>query len=111
MEMPNGRLVFDDLRLGSRGPTGYVRDLRVRWALEEAGLPYRVNNSVPFGNRSAEHFAHLPFGQVPWLIDGDLSIFESGAILLLFARPRVHDLRLNGRCRAKIAGRTLGRMQ
>jgi glutathione S-transferase len=62
-------------------PRGYVRDLRVRWALEEAGLPYRVN-SVPFGNRSAEHFAHQPFGQVPWLIDGDLSIFESGAILL-----------------------------
>jgi glutathione S-transferase len=62
-------------------PRGYVRDLRVRWALEEAGLPYRVE-SVPFGNRNAEHFAHQPFGQVPWLTDGDISIFESGAILL-----------------------------
>jgi glutathione S-transferase len=62
-------------------PRGYVRDLRVRWALEEAGLPYRVEG-VPFGNRSAEHFAHQPFGQVPWLTDGDISIFESGAILL-----------------------------
>src|SRR5882757_9792797 len=62
-------------------PRGYVRDLRVRWALEEAGLPYRVE-SVPFGARNAEHFAHQPFGQVPWLTDGDLSIFESGAILL-----------------------------
>ncbi len=62
-------------------PRGFVRDLRVRWALEEAGLPYRVA-SVPFGDRQAEHFAHQPFGQVPWLIDGDLSIFESGAILL-----------------------------
>jgi glutathione S-transferase len=62
-------------------PRGYVRDLRVRWALEEAGLPYRVN-SVPFGARNAEHFAHQPFGQVPWLEDGDISIFESGAILL-----------------------------
>ena len=62
-------------------PRGYVRDLRVRWALEEAGLPYRVQ-SVPFGARGAEHFAHQPFGQVPWLTDGDLSIFESGAILL-----------------------------
>ncbi len=62
-------------------PRGYVRDLRVRWALEEAGLPYRVQ-SVPFGDRNAEHFAHQPFGQVPWLTDGDLSIFESGAILL-----------------------------
>jgi glutathione S-transferase len=62
-------------------PRGFVRDLRVRWALEEAGLPYRVE-SVPFGDRDAEHFAHQPFGQVPWLADGDISIFESGAILL-----------------------------
>ncbi len=62
-------------------PRGYVRDLRVRWALEEAGLPYRVE-SVPFRDRTAAHFAHQPFGQVPWLTDGDLSIFESGAILL-----------------------------
>ena len=60
---------------------GYVRDIRVRWALEEAGLPYRVE-SVPFLARNAEHFAHQPFGQVPWLTDGDISIFESGAILL-----------------------------
>jgi glutathione S-transferase len=62
-------------------PRGYVRDLRVRWALEEAGLPYRVA-SVPFHDRKAEHIAHQPFAQVPWLTDGDLSIFESGAILL-----------------------------
>jgi glutathione S-transferase len=62
-------------------PRGYVRDIRVRWALEEAGLPYRVE-SVPFRARNAEHFSHQPFGQVPWLTDGDLSIFESGAMLL-----------------------------
>src|SRR5258707_6400596 len=62
-------------------PRGYVRDLRVRWALEEAGLPYRVE-STPFRDRGPEHFAHQPFGQAPWLTDGDLSIFESGAILL-----------------------------
>jgi glutathione S-transferase len=62
-------------------PRGYVRDLRVRWALEEAGLPYRVE-STPFRDRKPEHFGHQPFGQVPWLTDGDLTIFESGAILL-----------------------------
>lgn len=62
-------------------PRGFVRDLRVRWALEEAGLPYRVE-SVPFGERKAGHLAHQPFGQVPWLMDGDISIFETGAILL-----------------------------
>ena len=63
------------------GPRGYVRDFRARWALEEAGLPYRVA-STPFRDRPAEHLAHQPFCQVPWLSDGDLSIFESGAILL-----------------------------
>lgn len=62
-------------------PRGFVRDLRIRWALEEAGLPYRVA-SMPFDDRGAGHFAHQPFGQVPWLTDGDLSIFETGAILL-----------------------------
>jgi glutathione S-transferase len=62
-------------------PRGLVRDLRVRWALEEARLPYRVE-STPFQNRQPSHFAAQPFGQVPWLTDGDLTIFESGAILL-----------------------------
>ncbi|MFK4382190.1 glutathione S-transferase family protein [Bradyrhizobium sp. USDA 223] len=62
-------------------PRGFVRDFRVRWALEEAALPYRVA-SVPFDDRGPAHFAHQPFGQVPWLTDGELSIFETGAILL-----------------------------
>jgi glutathione S-transferase len=62
-------------------PRGFVRDLRVRWALEEAALPYRVA-SAPFDDRGPAHLAHQPFGQVPWLTDGDLSIFETGAILL-----------------------------
>jgi glutathione S-transferase len=62
-------------------PRGFVRDLRIRWALEEAGLAYRVE-SVPFRDRRPDSLAHQPFGQVPWLTDGDLSIFESGAILL-----------------------------
>lgn len=62
-------------------PRGYVRDVRVRWALEEAGLPYRVE-TVTFGDHKDAPTAHQPFGQVPWLTDGDLSIFESGAILL-----------------------------
>jgi glutathione S-transferase len=65
-------------------PRGLVRDLRVRWALEEAGLPYRVE-STPFRDRGPDHFAAQPFGQVPWLTDGDLTIFESGAILLHLA--------------------------
>lgn len=65
-------------------PRGFVRDLRLRWALEEAGLPYRVA-SVSFKDRGPDHIAHQPFGQVPWLTHGDLSIFESGAMLLYVA--------------------------
>jgi glutathione S-transferase len=76
-----GELVLTTYDWVPEMPRGYVRDLRVRWALEEAGLAYRVA-SMPFRDRQAEHFAHQPFGQVPWLTDGDLSIFESGAILL-----------------------------
>ena len=62
-------------------PRGFVRDLRIRWALEEAALAYRVE-STSFRDRGPEHYAAQPFGQVPWLTDGDLKIFESGAILL-----------------------------
>ncbi|MEP7247937.1 MAG: glutathione S-transferase family protein [Gammaproteobacteria bacterium] len=76
-----GELILTTFDWVPEPPRGYVRDLRVRWALEEAGLPYHVKG-VPFGDRKAAHFAHQPFGQVPWLTDGDISIFESGAILL-----------------------------
>jgi glutathione S-transferase len=57
-------------------PRGYVRDLRVRWALEEARFAYRVESTL-FRDRKAAHFEHQPFGQAPWLTDGDLSIFEA----------------------------------
>ena len=62
-------------------PRGYVRDVRVRWALEEAGFSYTVK-TVSFKNRTAEHISHQPFAQVPYITHGDISIFESGAILL-----------------------------
>jgi glutathione S-transferase len=81
MEMGMADLVLTTFDWVPEAPRGFVRDLRVRWALEEAGLPYRVA-STPFRDRQPAHFAHQPFGQVPWLIDGDISIFESGAILL-----------------------------
>jgi|SRR5215217_780510 len=81
MEMPMGELVLTTYDWVPEPPRGYVRDIRVRWALEEASLPYRVE-STPFRDRLPGHFAHQPFGQTPWLTDGDLSIFESGAILL-----------------------------
>jgi len=82
-------------------PRGLVRDLRVRWALEEAGLPYRVE-STPFHDRGPEHFAAQPFGQVPWLTDGDLTIFESGAILLHLAEKSSILMPTDRRGRAEV---------
>lgn len=67
------------------GPRGFVRDIRLRWACEEAGLAYTVR-TVPFDGRETSHLAHQPFGQVPFLQDGDLELFESGAGLLHLAR-------------------------
>jgi glutathione S-transferase len=81
METPVGELVLTTFDWVPPPPRGYVRDLRIRWALEEAGLAYRIE-TTPFRSRGPEHFAHQPFGQAPWLTDGDMSIFESGAILL-----------------------------
>jgi glutathione S-transferase len=67
------------------GPRGFVRDLRLRWACEEAGLDYTVR-TVPFDDRATNHLDRQPFGQVPYLNDGELRIFESGACLLHLAR-------------------------
>jgi glutathione S-transferase len=67
------------------GPRGFVRDLRLRWACEEAGLAYTVR-TIPFDGRETNHLARQPFGQVPFLNDGELEIFESGAGLLHLAR-------------------------
>lgn len=67
------------------GPRGFVRDLRLRWACEEAGLAYAVR-TVPFEGRATNHLSHQPFGQVPFLSDGGLEMFESGAGLLHLAR-------------------------
>lgn len=67
------------------GPRGFVRDVRLRWACEEAELPYTVR-TVAFDGRDAAHLARQPFGQIPFLSDGDVELFESGAGLLHLAR-------------------------
>lgn len=66
------------------GPRGFVRDLRLRWACEEAGLDYTVQG-IAFDGRETNHLEQQPFGQVPWLEDGDIRLFESGAGLLHLA--------------------------
>lgn len=66
-------------------PRGLVRDLRLRWACEEAGLAYDIR-TVPFDGRETNHLDRQPFGQIPYLDDGEVKIFESGAGLLHLAR-------------------------
>ena len=62
---------------------GRVKDLRVRWALEEIGLPYRVRLVGGAGTtKLPEHLADQPFGQVPVYREDGLTLFESGAILI-----------------------------
>lgn len=61
---------------------GQVRDLRVRWALEEAGLPYRTRLLEQGDQDKPEYRALQPFGQVPILEEDGLVLFETGAIVL-----------------------------
>jgi glutathione S-transferase len=65
---------------------GLVRDLRVRWALEEAGLAYEQVLIGPDDQKSAEYRALQPFGQVPVLEDAGLALFESGSIVMYIAQ-------------------------
>lgn len=64
---------------------GYVKDLRVRWALEEAGLPYRVEKIDATGLASDDHRLRQPFGLVPTFREPGIEMFESGAIVLHLA--------------------------
>lgn len=68
---------------------GLVRDLRVRWALEETGQDYRVRYLSQGDQKQPPHRALQPFGQAPTYEAGDLALFESGAIVLHIAQT--HD--------------------
>lgn len=64
---------------------GQVRDLRVRWALEEAGLPYKTRLLAQGDQDKPEYRALQPFGQVPIFEEDGFVLFESGAIVLHIA--------------------------
>ncbi|RYE03574.1 MAG: glutathione S-transferase family protein [Sphingomonadales bacterium] len=64
---------------------GMARDMRVRWALEEAGQPYAVHALSFAEMKEPEHLARQPFGQIPTYQEGDLILFETGAIVLHIA--------------------------
>jgi glutathione S-transferase len=67
------------------GGRGLARDMRVRWALEEVGRPYEVRLLSFEAMKQPAHRARHPFGQIPTCEEGDLVLFESGAIVLHIA--------------------------
>jgi glutathione S-transferase len=83
------------------GGKGLARDTRVRWALEEAGQPYEVRG-VSFGAmKEPAHLALHPFGQIPTYEDGDLALFETGAIVFHIAQHHAGLLPDDANARAR----------
>jgi glutathione S-transferase len=83
------------------GGRGLARDMRVRWALEEVGQPYEVR-FVSFGAmKEPAHRALHPFGQIPTYEEGDLALFESGAIVFHIAERHAGLLPDNANARAR----------
>ena len=81
-----GELTIWTLDWVPEGPRGFVRDLRLRWACEEAGLPYAVR-TIPFEDRETNHLAHQPFGQVPFLKEDRKSTRLNSSHLKLSRMP------------------------
>jgi glutathione S-transferase len=80
---------------------GLARDMRVRWALEEVGQPYEVR-LVSFGAmKEPSHRALHPFGQIPTYEEGDLALFESGAIVFHLAERHAGLLPADANARAR----------
>ena len=80
---------------------GLARDMRVRWALEEAGQPYDVRLVSFEAMKQSAHRAVQPFGQIPSYEEGDLVLFESGAIVLHVAQRSADLLPADPRGRAR----------
>ena len=80
---------------------GQARDMRVRWALEEVGQPYNVRLVSFEAMKQPGHLALHPFGQIPTYEDGDLALFESGAIVLHIAERHDGLLPAEGNARAR----------
>jgi glutathione S-transferase len=68
------------------GGKGLSRDTRVRWALEEVGQPYQVRPVSFAAMKEPAHLALHPFGQIPTYEEGDLTLFETGAIVFHIAQ-------------------------
>ena len=80
---------------------GLARDMRVRWALEEVGQPYKVRLLSFAEMKDPSHLALHPFGQIPTYEEGDLVLFETGSIVLHIADHHAGLLAANANARAR----------
>jgi glutathione S-transferase len=80
---------------------GLARDMRLRWALEEVGQPYHVRLLSFAQMKQPAHLALHPFGQIPTYEDGDLCLFESGAIVLHLAEQHAGLLPQDAHARSR----------
>ncbi|MGJ0427269.1 glutathione S-transferase family protein [Methylocystis sp.] len=83
------------------GGKGLARDMRVRWALEEVGQPYNVRLLSFKAMKEPAHLALHPFGQIPTFEEGDLALFESGAIVFHIAERHAGLLPDDANARAR----------
>jgi glutathione S-transferase len=83
------------------GGKGLARDTRVRWALEEAGLPYEVRLVSFAAMKEPAHLTLHPFGQIPTFEEGDLALFETGAIVFHIAERHARLLPEDSDARAR----------
>src|SRR5215510_15046864 len=83
------------------GGKGLARDTRVRWALEEVGQPYEVRLVSFRAMKEPAHLALHPFGQIPTYEEGDLVLFETGAIVLHIAERHAGLLPADANARAR----------
>ena len=83
------------------GGKGLARDTRVRWALEEVGQPYEVRLVSFRAMKEAAHLALHPFGQIPTYEEGDLALFETGAIVFHVAQHHAGLLPEDAHARAR----------
>ncbi|HVW64286.1 MAG TPA: glutathione S-transferase family protein [Nitrosospira sp.] len=83
------------------GGKGLARDMRVRWALEEAGQPYEVRLVSFRAMKEPAHLALHPFGQIPTYEEGDLTLFETGAIVFHIAERHGGLLPADANARAR----------
>ena len=94
-------IIITAFERSQNGGKGLARDTRVRWALEEVGQPYQVRLVSFPAIKEPAHLAIHPFGQIPTYEEGDLTLFETGAIVLHIAQAHAGLLPRDANARAR----------